>query len=74
MANKEQIRQIIRNLALNAIQSMKEEGGILSIETRAKNLEDKKEYVEIKIKDTPQTLKPEIMFFISLLNCGRLSI
>jgi two-component system, NtrC family, sensor histidine kinase PilS len=50
-ANKEQVRQIINNLILNAIQSM-EEGGVLSIETKMVKLEDKKEYSEIKVSDT----------------------
>ena len=50
-ANKEQVRQIINNLVLNAIQSM-EEGGVLSIETKGVKLEDKKEYTEIKVSDT----------------------
>jgi two-component system sensor histidine kinase PilS (NtrC family) len=50
-ANKEQVRQIINNLVLNAIQSM-EEDGVLSIETRRVKLEDKKEYAEIKVSDT----------------------
>ena len=50
-ANKEQLRQIINNLTLNAIQSM-EEGGVLSIETKMVKLEDKKEYSEIKVSDT----------------------
>jgi len=50
-ANKEQVRQVINNLVLNAIQSM-EEGGILSIETKMVKLEDEKEYAEIKISDT----------------------
>ena len=49
--NKEQVRQIISNLVLNAIQSM-EEGGVLSIETKGVKLEDKKEYTEIKVSDT----------------------
>jgi two-component system, NtrC family, sensor histidine kinase PilS len=51
IANKEQVRQIINNLAINAIQSM-EEGGVLSIETKAVRLEDEKEYAEIKVSDT----------------------
>lgn len=50
-ANKEQVRQIMNNIVLNAVQSM-EEGGILSIETKMARLDDKKEYVEIKVSDT----------------------
>jgi two-component system sensor histidine kinase PilS (NtrC family) len=61
MANKEQIRQVIRNLALNAVQAMKEEGGTLSIEIKEKYLEDRKEYVEIKIGDTGQGIEVEDM-------------
>ena len=50
-ANKEQVRQIINNLVLNAVQSM-EEGGILSIETGLDELDDKKKYIKIIISDT----------------------
>jgi len=51
-ANKEQVRQIINNLVLNAIQSM-EDGGVLSIETKiAKQVDDKIKYAEIKVSDT----------------------
>jgi two-component system sensor histidine kinase PilS (NtrC family) len=50
-ANKEQVRQIINNLVLNAVQSM-EEGGVLSIETKQAELDDKKKYAEIKVSDT----------------------
>ena len=50
-ANKEQVRQIINNLVLNAVQSM-EEGGVLSIETRLDELDDKKKYIKIIISDT----------------------
>ena len=57
-ANKEQVRQIINNLVLNAIQSM-EEGGVLSIETKMAKLDDKKEYAEIKISDTGCGIKED---------------
>jgi len=50
-ANKEQVRQIMNNIVLNAVQSM-EEGGILSIETKMAIQDDKKEYAEIKVSDT----------------------
>jgi signal transduction histidine kinase len=57
-ANKEPVRQIINNLVLNAIQSM-EEGGVLSIETKMAKLEDKKEYVELKVSDTGCGIKED---------------
>jgi len=49
-ANREQIRQVIYNLVLNAIQAMKE-GGTLSIATKSMQYNGKEE-VEIKITDT----------------------
>ena len=51
LANKEQVRQIINNLVLNAVQSM-EEDGVLSVETKTVELDDEKKYAEIKIMDT----------------------
>ena len=48
--NKEEIKQVIRNLMLNAIQAMPE-GGRLKIETREVFI-DKKKYLEIRIGDT----------------------
>ncbi|MGB5218230.1 MAG: ATP-binding protein [Smithella sp.] len=50
-ANKEQVRQIIYNLMLNAVQSM-EKGGILSIATSKVLRIDGHEYTEITISDT----------------------
>jgi two-component system sensor histidine kinase PilS (NtrC family) len=50
-ANKEQVRQIINNLVLNAVQAM-EEGGVLSIETKLDELDEKKKYAQIKVSDT----------------------
>jgi two-component system sensor histidine kinase PilS (NtrC family) len=50
-ANKIQVRQIVNNLILNAIQAMPN-GGVLSFETALVKLEDKNEYTEIKITDT----------------------
>lgn len=49
-ANREQIRQVIYNLALNAIQAMKD-GGILSVQTKSV-MHHGKEVVEIKVSDT----------------------
>jgi len=49
-ANREQIRQVIHNLALNSIQAMKD-GGVLSITTKSM-LHHDKEVVEIKVTDT----------------------
>ena len=51
LANKEQVRQIVNNLVINAIHAM-EEGGVLSIETKTVTLDDQKEYAEIVISDT----------------------
>lgn len=50
-ANKEQVRQIINNLVLNAVQAM-EENGVLSVETKTVELDDGEKYAEIKIMDT----------------------
>jgi two-component system, NtrC family, sensor histidine kinase PilS len=57
-ANKEQVRQIINNLVLNAVQSM-EDGGILNIETILNELDDKKKYVKIIISDSGCGIKEE---------------
>jgi signal transduction histidine kinase len=51
LANREQVRQIIHNLVLNAIQSI-EEDGVLSVEIKKQKLNDQEDYVEIKVKDT----------------------
>ena len=50
-ANKEQIRQIINNIILNAIEAM-EEGGLLFIETKQVQLEKQKKFIKINISDT----------------------
>lgn len=50
-ANKEQIRQVINNLLLNAIEAMNE-GGVLAVETRRETTYQKKKYTEIIITDT----------------------
>ncbi|MEN6422502.1 MAG: ATP-binding protein [Smithella sp.] len=50
-ANKEQVRQIINNLVLNAAEAM-EEGGLLTIETRQVHVPDKRRYTELTISDT----------------------
>jgi two-component system, NtrC family, sensor histidine kinase PilS len=49
-ANREQIRQVIFNLVLNAVQAMKE-GGVITIETQLKKYYDQVG-VEITINDT----------------------
>jgi two-component system sensor histidine kinase PilS (NtrC family) len=49
-ANKEQIRQIIQNLMLNAVQAI-EGTGNLSLEIKTVKLEDRKDYTAIKITD-----------------------
>jgi two-component system, NtrC family, sensor histidine kinase PilS len=49
-ANREQIRQIIQNLMLNAVQAM-EGTGNLFLEIKTVNLEDRKNYTVIKVMD-----------------------
>jgi len=49
-ANEGQVRQVIQNLILNAIQAVEESGNI-SLEIRMTKLEDKKEYAQIKVTD-----------------------
>ena len=49
-ANKEQIRQIMQNLILNAVQAMEETGNLL-LEIKTVNLEDGKDYAAIKVTD-----------------------
>jgi two-component system, NtrC family, sensor histidine kinase PilS len=52
-ANKEQVRQVIRNLVLNALQAMRSDnGGVLSIESKIGKQDDQKEYVQIIVQDT----------------------
>lgn len=50
-ANKEQIRQILNNILNNAVEAM-EEGGLLSVETKRFESDDRKKYAEIIISDT----------------------
>ena len=57
-ANKRQIRQVINNLVLNAIQSMTS-GGILTLEVYVVKINGEKEYAEIKIVDTGCGIPPE---------------
>jgi two-component system sensor histidine kinase PilS (NtrC family) len=49
-ANREQIRQVIYNLVLNAVQAMTE-GGVLSVAAQSKKQQDR-EGIEIRITDT----------------------
>jgi two-component system sensor histidine kinase PilS (NtrC family) len=51
LANREQVRQLIHNLAINAVQAMRE-GGVLSVEIKKQKLNDQEDYIEIKVKDT----------------------
>lgn len=57
-ANKEQLRQIINNIVLNALQAM-EEGGLLSMETRSVQMEKNKTFIKIKISDTGCGIKDD---------------
>ena len=50
-ANKEQVRQVVYNLVINALQAMKE-GGVLSLEIKNQKLSDEEDYAEIIVKDT----------------------
>lgn len=50
LANKEQIRQIIQNLMLNAVQATDRTGNIF-LEIKTANLEDGKDYAAIRITD-----------------------
>jgi two-component system, NtrC family, sensor histidine kinase PilS len=49
-ANKEQIRQVIQNMLMNAVQSMAGKGNLL-FEIQTVNLEDEKDYTAIKVTD-----------------------
>lgn len=50
LANREQIRQVIQNLLMNARQAMEGRGNIL-LDIKTENLEDEKKYTVIKIAD-----------------------
>lgn len=50
-ANKEQVRQILNNIILNAVEAM-EDGGVLSIQTKQIRLDEGKSYTEVVINDT----------------------
>ncbi len=49
-ANKEQIRHIIQNLMLNALQAMEGKGNLF-LEIKTVNLEDGKDYTAVKVTD-----------------------
>lgn len=49
-ANKEQIRHITQNLMMNALQAMEGKGNLL-LEMKTVNLEDGKDYMELKVTD-----------------------
>lgn len=50
-ANREQVRQVVYNLVINALQAMKK-GGVLTVEIKKQNLNDRRDYAEIVVKDT----------------------
>jgi two-component system sensor histidine kinase PilS (NtrC family) len=50
-ANKTEMREVVWNLVLNAIQAMPD-GGLLAIETHLKHDNDNKEFLEIHVSDT----------------------
>jgi two-component system, NtrC family, sensor histidine kinase PilS len=50
-ANKKEVREVIWNLVLNAIQSMPD-GGVIAIETNTRYDADEQEFIDIKISDT----------------------
>jgi len=53
-ADKDMIKRVFVNLAVNGIQSMKEKGGILKISTKKSN-----GFIEVKFKDTGIGIKKE---------------
>jgi two-component system sensor histidine kinase PilS (NtrC family) len=57
-ANRQQIRQIIHNIILNAIQSMNQ-GGVLKLETACVKMDGGRDYAEIKVADTGCGIEPE---------------
>ncbi|HPC86195.1 MAG TPA: ATP-binding protein [Smithellaceae bacterium] len=50
LANEEQVRQILQNLLINALQSLDGKGRI-GLEIRTVRLEDERDYAEIKVTD-----------------------
>ena len=58
MVDEHQIEQVLVNLIVNAIHSMSEGGGVLSITTRADAGDG---FVEIDVTDTGQGIRPEFL-------------
>ncbi|HPD55713.1 MAG TPA: ATP-binding protein [Smithellaceae bacterium] len=56
-ANRQQIRQIMHNIILNAIQSMKQ-GGVLELETSCVKMDGGRDYAQIKVADTGCGIEP----------------
>lgn len=57
-ANKEQVRQVINNLLINAVDAM-DDGGEITVETRLVQSADQKTFVEMRISDTGCGIKEE---------------
>lgn len=58
MADRQQIKQVLINLALNAIDAMREQGGRLTVSTRQVTRLDDTRWVQIRVSDTGCGIAP----------------
>jgi len=58
MADRQQIKQVLINLALNAIDAMREQGGRLTVSTRQVTRLDGTRWVQIRVSDTGCGIAP----------------
>ena len=63
MIDKEQIKQVLLNLFLNAIEATSE-NGIITFETAVINKSDSTDYIQMKVRDTGKGIPKENLEYI----------